>query len=147
MVTDSESQILTPEEEEEYRRRARERIIAREREKRQKEEEIREEKQRKTDIELQRWKIIQEETERFYNERGLVRYVSSTGKVVWIPKNEAERRRGRRVKKRRKKSSHSRRPNVKRWVGGQVRIIGQSALCALGVVLVLFAYVYFTEYF
>lgn len=147
MVTDSDSQILTPEEEAEFRRRARERIIAREREKQQKEETIREERQRKADLELQRWKIIQEETEQFYNERGLVRYVSSSGKVLWIPKKEAERRRGRRVKKRRKKSSHSRRPNLKRWAGAQVRLMGQSALSAIGVILILLAYIYITEYF
>ena len=146
MVTESDQKILTPEEEEEYRRKARDRIITRESEKERQREVIRDERQKKTDLELQRWKIIQEETERFYSERGLVRYVSSTGKVLWITKEEAENRRGRRIKKRKKKGSHSRRINIKRMVGDQVRLVGQSALAALGLILVILAYVYFTEY-
>lgn len=146
-MTESDQHILTPEEEAEYRKKARERIIVRERNKEHQRESSREERQRKADLELRRWNIIQEETERFYNERGLVRYVSSTGKVMWIPKDEAERRRGRRVKKRRKKGSHSRRLNVKRWVGGQFRLVGQSALYTLGLMLLILMYVYFTEYY
>jgi len=146
-VTDSDHHVLTPEEEAEYRKKARERILAREREKEHQREVLQEERKRKTDLELQRWNIIQEETERFYSERGLVRYVSSTGKTMWIPRDEAERRRGRRVKKRRKKSSQSRRLNVRRWVGSQFRLVGQSALYTIGFVLIILVYVYFTEYF
>ena len=47
-------------------------------------------------------RIIAEETERYYTERGLVRHVTRSGRVTWLPPAEAARAAERRTRPKRK---------------------------------------------
>ncbi len=92
---------------EEIRRKLEERL-AREQKIKSKSEEAR----RRQLEERLRAKIREEEEEKFYTEHGYVKYINRHGEVEWLPKEEAERRRGSRRKRR--PSSHQLKKRRKR---------------------------------
>jgi hypothetical protein len=97
---------LTPEEEKKLRQEIRKQLE--ERDRKEKESEISEAEEKRLLLEKRlRRKIKEEEEEKFYSERGYVRYLNRHGETEWLTPYEAERRNNsRRSKKSRSRSSH-----------------------------------------
>ncbi len=94
---------LTPEEEKKLREEVRRKLEEREKKYRTLKEQ--EEAQRRRQLEERlRLKIKEEEEEKFYTERGYVKYINRHGETEWITPEEAEKRKARRRMK--KSSSH-----------------------------------------
>ncbi|RMG67712.1 MAG: PEGA domain-containing protein [Calditrichaeota bacterium] len=85
---------LTPEEEKRLREEIRRKLEERERRMKQSQEKAEEERQRHLEERL-RARIREEEEERFFTERGYVKYINRYGEVEWLTPEEAEKRRGR----------------------------------------------------
>ncbi|GAB4371611.1 MAG: hypothetical protein Kow0042_14450 [Calditrichia bacterium] len=86
---------LTPEEEKRFREELRKKLE--EQERREEDFRKRHEEEKRTLIEeCLRAKIKEEEEEKFYTERGYVKYINRHGEVEWLPPEEAEKRRNRR---------------------------------------------------
>ena len=94
---------LTPEEEKRFREEIRKK--SEEREKREREQRKKEEEERRIQLEARlRAKILEEEEERYFNEKGYVKYINRHGEVEWLPPEEAEKRK--RTRRSRRSSSH-----------------------------------------
>ncbi len=85
---------LTPEEEKKLREEIRRKLEERERRMKQSQEKAEEERQKHLEERL-RARIREEEEERFFTERGYVKYINRHGEVEWLTPEEAEKRRGR----------------------------------------------------
>ncbi|MCU0611934.1 MAG: hypothetical protein MUE60_09115 [Candidatus Eisenbacteria bacterium] len=136
---------LTPEEEEEVRFRVRERLRAGETETRAREELRHAERQRRSEGERLRWQVVQEETERFHRDRGRVRYVSSTGQVLWLTPEDISLRRSRRLRGR-KKGQTGRPGRTGAVVTQIIRTAGVSLVVSFGIVVALAAVIYMAEF-
>lgn len=136
---------LPVEEEEAIRRHARARLRAQEEADRAREQARQEDRQRRLEAERLRWQIVEDETERFHRERGRVRYVSSSGQVLWLSPDEIGTRRAHRVRGRRKGRSR-RTGRTGSFVATTLRSAGVSLAVALGVVILLAAAIYVAEF-
>lgn len=96
---------LTPEEEKRYREEIRKRLEERLRKEEDFKKRQEEERQQLLEERL-RAQIREEETERYFTEKGFVKYINRHGEVEWLSPEEAEKRGGRRRGK--KKSGSSR---------------------------------------
>ncbi|RMI25517.1 MAG: PEGA domain-containing protein, partial [Calditrichaeota bacterium] len=90
---------LTPEEEKRLREQIRRELEEREQRLKRSKEQIEEERRRKLEERI-RQTIREEEEERFYTERGLVKYKNRYGEIEWITPEEADKRMGRKRSKR-----------------------------------------------
>lgn len=136
---------ISPEEEAQIRAQARRRLLAAEEMARASEEARQLERQRRTEAERLRWRVVEEETEKFYRERGRVRYVSSSGHVLWLTPEDIRLRRARRVRGRKRgRAGRAARPSSA--LLSAVRTAGVSLAAALGLVLVLAAVIYVVEF-
>ena len=126
---------LTPEEEKRLREQIRKELEERERRARESKQKEEEERQRRLEERL-RLKIREEEEERFYTEKGYVKYINHRGGVEWITPEEARAREERRRKKTpsRHHRSYRRRKLVRFLVNGAL------VLTALMVFMVLYRY-------
>ena len=125
---------LTPEEEKRLREQIRRELEERERRARESKQKEEEERQRRLEERL-RLKIREEEEERFYTEKGYVKYINHRGGVEWITPEEAKAREERRRKKpSRHRSSHRRR----KWL----RLLVNSGLVFLAFMVFAFLYKY-----
>lgn len=136
---------LTLEEEQEVRARARERLLVQEQALNARDEARQAERQRRSETERFRWQVVEEETERFHRERGRVRYVSTTGQVLWLTPEDISLRRSRRVRGRRKGRS-GRVGRTGNALAHTLRAAGVSLMIVLGIILVLAAAVYVAEF-
>ncbi len=137
--------VLTPEEEAQVRARVRERLLAKEAEARAQEEAHQAQRLRRLEAERLRWKVIEEETERFHRERGRVRYVSSSGQVLWLTPEEISRRRSARVRARRRGRSR-RSMRIGDVVFSTLRVAGASMVAVIALVIALAAAIYVMEF-
>lgn len=122
---------LTPEEEKKLREKIQEELKKRDQilsEERQKKEEQRRQKLE----ENLRQKIREEEEEKYFNDKGYVRYTNHQGLVEWLSPEEAERRK---QKRRYKKSGSKHRKNQKKRTA-QI-IINTSIIVFIGIVLLI----------
>ncbi|NIS38533.1 hypothetical protein GWN26_14245, partial [Candidatus Saccharibacteria bacterium] len=108
---------LTPEEEKRLREEIREQLADRER--RIRDSINKEEEERRKHIEDRiRAQIREEEEEKFFTERGYVKYVNRHGGVEWLTPEEAEKRQNKRRNKHKKSSSRyrsHRRKKIVQW--------------------------------
>lgn len=123
---------LTPDEEKKLREQIRKELE--ERERRLQESREKEEGRRHETLENRfRQQIIEEEEERFFGERGYVKYVNRYGGTEWVTPEEAERRQNRRrSQKSSRRRSKKRRSLLLQWV-----VNGGMALFAAAVFLAL----------
>ncbi len=127
---------LTPEEERRLREKIRKELEERERRIRESKEAEEKERQRRFEERL-RMQIREEEEERFYTERGYVKYINHRGGVEWLTPEEAEQRK----KRRRSRKPTSRRATMKRRKRIQLAI-------NLGIVFVALAtFLYFYKFY
>lgn len=123
---------LTPDEEKKLREEIRRKLEERERREKQSKQKSEEERRRQLEERL-RIRIREEEEEKFYTERGYVRYKNRHGEMEWITAEEAERRAGTR---------RSRKPSSHRQHKKKARIRLALNLAALFLVLVVAALIY-----
>ncbi len=127
---------LTPEEEKRLREKIRKELEERERRIRESKEAEERERQRRFEERL-RMQIREEEEERFYTERGYVKYINHRGGVEWITPEEAEQRKQRR---------RSRKPMSRRAARKKRKMI-QLAINASIVLIALFVFLYFYKFY
>jgi hypothetical protein len=124
---------LTPDEEKRLREQIRSEL--RERERRMTESKQKEETGRQKNLESRiRQQIVEEEEERYFTERGYVKYVNRYGGAEWLTPEEAEKRQSRR---RNKKKSPGRRVKRQKRIILKWVINGSMALFALMVFMYL----------
>lgn len=120
---------LTPEEEKNYRQEIREKLQARE--ERDKYEQDHHDKERQKQLENRiRAKIKEDEEEKFYTEKGYIKYRNRHGEIEWITPAEADQRKKRRKKK--KSSRYSRRNKILRR-----RLLNTLLLLGTGVIFIV----------
>ena len=127
---------LTPEEERRLREKIRKELEERERRIRQSKEAEEKERQRRFEERL-RMQIREEEEERFYTERGYVKYINHRGGVEWLTPEEAEQRKQRRKSRKpsSRRATHKRRKRIQLAIN-------------LGIVLIgLFTFLYFYKFY
>ena len=127
---------LTPEEEKRLREKIRKELEERERRIRQSQEEEEKERQRRMEERL-RIQIREEEEERFYTERGYVKYINHRGGVEWLTPEEVEQR-----KQRRK----SRKPSSRRAARKKRKVL-QWVINGSIVFIALFTFLFFYKFY
>ncbi len=104
------------------------------------------ERRRLMESERLRWRVIEEETERFHGEHGRVRYVSSSGKVLWLTPEQVAQRRARKSKSRRRDKRASARRQPKKWAALQLKTMLGSIIISLCVVVFIAVIIFATEF-
>ncbi len=128
---------LTPEEEKKLREEIRKKLE--EKEKKLREAKTREEFERQKKLEERiRARIREEEEEKFYTEKGYVKYINRHGEVEWITPEEAEHRKSR--KRTKKASSRKKRYKRKRLL----RMALNLGLIGAGFLIFVFVYKFYT---
>lgn len=117
---------LNPEEEKRFREEIRKKLEEREKREREQKKNAEENKQKQLEERL-RARIKEEEEEKFFTERGYVKYVNRYGEVEWRTPQEIEKRK----ESRRKRRSSSRRRKLKRK-----RVLLINTALAAGVIFV-----------
>ena len=79
--------------------------------------------------------IISEETDKYFQEKGLIKHISSSGRIYWLTPEEEERWKHRRSRKKKKKRNNQAKPKITKK---EVLFYIFFFLCALIIIIVLF---------
>lgn len=121
---------LTPEEEKKYREEIRKRLEDREKKERSRQKSEEDEKMMLLEQRL-RAQIKEEEEQKFFSDRGYVKYVNRHGEAEWLLPDEAEKRKNRRRSKKESSGKHHHRSKTRNIIINSAIVFSALALFAL----------------